>query len=135
MTLEEKVDLLLKRQEQQDKALLNLATLIMGASDKNCILSKLLTWSSLEFIASWFDIYCEEEKDNKEEDDDNPTMKTVISRFGDMKMEEAEKLRKTLKRCSNIHKYIKKNLDPERFESHSVDETIKFEQQKPEVTI
>lgn len=121
MTLEEKVDLLLKRQEQQDKALSNISVLILAMGESNECLSKMMCFSNLSVIFEFFLAAKLIEDCGVEGDEDDPTPSMLKDALNEHKEQFAKGYKDMTKKISNIRKYIKKNLEVERFHANPID--------------
>lgn len=117
MTLEEKVDLLLKRQEQQDKALLNLSLLVMGMGDMSNDLAKMLSWAQMEYNLELLHASNILTEDNCTA----PGLKVIQKQLKKYKEQEKDKMLKHFNQNKNIRQFIKMNLEAERFHANPID--------------
>ena len=119
--LHELVKLLIKRQEQQDKALSNISVLIISMGEANEDLAKMLSFSELAIIFEYFLAAKLIEKCGIEGDDDNPTPEMLRDTLKENKEMYEKEYRDMANKIHNIQKFIRKNLQVDRFHKNPID--------------
>ena len=109
--LHELVKLLIKRQEQQDKALMNISTQLATSIDFLQHQIRMAIWSCMEFYLT----LAKEEVVSIESYDEE------LEQITDFKEKESEKMLEAFERSENVRKFVKKNLNPARFNRHPID--------------
>ena len=119
--LHELIKLLIKRQEQQDKALSNLSVLILAMGEAREKHEKMICFSILSVIFEFFTAAKLIDDCGIEGDEDNPTPSMLKDALNENKELFMNEYKEMADKISNIRKYIKKNLQVERFHANPID--------------